>query len=652
MAGPATRRLSGTVLAAVLLAASGLAAAEGPRLAAGHAGTPCVACHPPGQPGGRPTRCSGDGCHADVTRTYLSSDHDRRHLTASQLACTACHGGHPVVSGRAALTLACENRVERVCSGCHEAERYAVGAPAPSRKSIPARGGGVHTSARERRGCEAVAISCFTCHGSHTILAPGNRESPVSRQRIAVTCGRCHPEELERYRASSHAAGVAASDGVSPTCVSCHGAHAIAPATGMRTPTGAEEVVFTCAECHEDPDVLRISGLPLAVIDSYESSVHGIAYAHGIHDVATCVSCHGAHLVLAASNPRSKVNPDNIRTTCAACHGSVSAGMLAAVRHPGGRPGVRGVLARLKLYFPVAGTSVNPLLVSGMGGVVGILSGIFGVGGGFLMTPLLILIGIPAAVAAATDAAQITAGASSGAISHARLGNVDFRMGLAMVAGSWPGGFVGVQVVHALRTMGNFDFFLKLLYVLLLGFTGITMFVEGVRTLRGRSPGPEPGPGRLSRLFDRLPIQVSFPKSGLRTSVFVPITAGFVVGILAAFLGVGGGFILMPVMIYMIGIPTRVAVGTGLFQIVLTCAYVTLQQSVTNHTVDVLLAVALFAGSTIGAQLGVMASRRLKGEQIRVLLAVIVLGVMLVLLYQLMATPEHLIQFATSGGGH
>ncbi|MCG6962442.1 MAG: sulfite exporter TauE/SafE family protein [Acidobacteria bacterium] len=310
------------------------------------------------------------------------------------------------------------------------------------------------------------------------------------------------------------------------------------------------------------------------------------------------------------------------------------------------------MLRRIKLYFPVAGTSVNPLLVSGMGGVVGILSGIFGVGGGFLMTPLLILIGIPAAVAAATDAAQITAGASSGAISHARLGNVDFRMGLAMVAGSWPGGFVGVQVVHLLRTMGNFDFFLKLLYVLLLGFTGITMFIEGVRTLRGRSPSAEPGPGRLSRLFDRLPLQISFPKSGLRTSIFVPIAAGFVVGILAAFLGVGGGFILMPVMIYMIGIPTRVAVGTGLFQIVLTCAYVTLQQSVTNHTVDVLLAVALFAGSTIGAQLGVLASRRLKGEQIRVLLAVIVLGVMLVLLYQLMARPEYLIQFATSGGAH
>jgi uncharacterized membrane protein YfcA len=178
------------------------------------------------------------------------------------------------------------------------------------------------------------------------------------------------------------------------------------------------------------------------------------------------------------------------------------------------------------------------------------------------------------------------------------------------------------------------------------------MFLEGVRTLRGKSPSGEPKAGRLSLLFRRLPFQVYFPKSGLTTSVILPVGAGFLVGVLAAFLGVGGGFIMLPTMIYIIGIPTRVAVGTDLFQIVLTSANVTLQQAITNHTVDLLLAVTLFAGSTIGAQFGVMASRRLKGEQIRVFLAIIVLVVMGILLFQLLATPGYLIDFARSGGGH
>jgi len=294
---------------------------------------------------------------------------------------------------------------------------------------------------------------------------------------------------------------------------------------------------------------------------------------------------------------------------------------------------------------------MNPLLVTGSGFIVGFLSGVFGVGGGFLMTPLLIFIGIPAAVAAATDAAQITAGASSGMMSHARLGHVDFKMGLAMVIGGWPGGFLGVEAVQHLRAMGHFDFFLKLAYVMLLGFTGTFMFLEGLRSLRRRSTKSEPGPSRLTRAAERLPLQVRFPKSGLKTSVLEPIAVGLVVGVLAAFLGVGGGFMLIPAMVYVIGIPTRIAVGTGLFQEVLVCAFVTMQQSARNHTVDLILAAALFVGSILGAQLGVAANRHLRGEQIRVLLAIIVLGVMLALLYRLVATPQLLIQFARAGGG-
>jgi len=167
---------------------------------------------------------------------------------------------------------------------------------------------------------------------------------------------------------------------------------------------------------------------------------------------------------------------------------------IRSVVHPSEWPGFWGSLKSLNLYFPVARTALNPLLVSGMGALVGFLSGLFGVGGGFLMTPLLIFIGVPAAVAAATDAAQITAGASSGALSHARIGNVDFKMGLVMVAGGWIGGFAGVQLVALLRHLGNFDFYLKAVYVLVLGFIGTAMFLEGVRTCGARRPRASRGP--------------------------------------------------------------------------------------------------------------------------------------------------------------
>ncbi len=454
------------------------------------------------------------------------------------------------------------------------------------------------------------------------------------------------------YAESSHGRGVAKGDAVSPTCISCHGAHGISRVRDPAAPTSSTRVVFTCAECHEDPAVLRVANLPYAAVERYQETFHGIAQAHGISEVATCVSCHGSHDVLPASDPRSHVYSANLEDTCGSCHPAVTADMVAAVQHPGGRLGFWVLLDNLRIYFPTASTAVNSLLVSGMGALVGFLSGLFGVGGGFLMTPLLIFIGIPPAVAAATDAAQITAGATSGALSHSRLGNVDYKMGLVMVLGGWTGGYVGVQLVHLLRNLGNFDFVLRLVYVLILSFIGGTMFWEGLRTLWGRTAWGEPSPSRLSRALSRLPLQIAFPKSGLQISALLPVSAGFAVGVLAAFLGVGGGFIMLPTMIYIIGIPTRVAVGTDLFQIVLTSANVTLQQAVTNHTVDLVLAVTLFIGSTIGAQFGVLASRRLRGEQIRVFLAVIVLVVMGVLLYQLITPPAHLFDFAKSGGGH
>jgi hypothetical protein len=469
---------------------------------------------------------------------------------------------------------------------------------------------------------------------------------------VAVTCGRCHEPERALYTASVHGTAVAKGDQAAPTCVSCHGGHVLLQGRTAGSAANAGKVPITCARCHEDPAVLRHTSLPYAAVEGYEATFHGDALAHGIAEVATCASCHGAHDVLPASDPRSRVNPANLKTTCGSCHRQVTAEMIAAITHDEGPPEKESLLQRLKVYFPVAGTPLNPLLISGMGALVGFLSGLFGVGGGFLMTPLLIFIGIPAAVAAATDAAQITAGATSGALSHSRLGNVDYKMGLVIVAGGVSGGFVGVQIVKLLRNLGNFDFFLKGVYVLVLGFIGTTMFLEGLRAWRGRGQAGEPKKGRLTLFFARLPLQMYFPKCGLRTSVFLPVLAGFMVGVLAAFLGVGGGFIMLPAMIYIIGIPTRVAVGTDLFQIVLTSANVSLQQAIVNHTVDILLAVVLFAGSVIGAQFGVMASKHLRGEQIRVFLAIIVMAVMAMLLFQLLSTPAHLIDFAKSGGGH
>ncbi len=497
-----------------------------------------------------------------------------------------------------------------------------------------------------------AGLSCGECHRSGSHPSPDDRVSALSAKDVPTSCGRCHQAQLTAYQASSHGRGAAAGNGLSPTCVSCHGSHTVQPVGSEAGSNFASRISLTCARCHDDPELLRQTSLPSSAVEGFEATFHGIARFHGMSDVAGCPACHGAHQILPASDPRSTLSRVNVEHTCHACHLDVTAAMIAKVRHQEGPIQTRTLLDRFRVYFPVAQVAANPLLITGMGALVGFLSGLFGVGGGFLMTPLLIFSGIPAAVAAATDAAQITAGASSGALSHSRIGNVDFKMGLFIVGGGWTGGFAGVQLVHVLRSLGNFDFFLKLTYVLVLGLIGLTMLREGMRAWRSRAPTGEPPRGALTVLFARLPLQVSFPRSGLKTSAILPVAAGFLVGVLAAFLGVGGGFIMLPAMIYIIGIPTRVAVGTDLFQIVLTSANITWQQAVTNHTVDVMLAVALFVGSVIGAQFGVMASRRLRGEQIRVFLALIVLVVMAILLVQLLSPPAQLIDFASSGGGH
>ena len=302
------------------------------------------------------------------------------------------------------------------------------------------------------------------------------------------------------------------------------------------------------------------------------------------------------------------------------------------------------------LYLPIAGNSVNVLLIFGLGGLVGILSGIFGVGGGFLMTPLLIMIGIPPTIAAASDSNQIVGASTSGTLAHYKMGNVDFKMGILLLIGGVIGGTLGVQVIKVLREMGNADFLIKITYVLMLGFVGSYMFIESLQALR-KKKAPATAPqkeSKYAKLIGKLPWQTDFKKSGIRLSVLMPLVLGVFVGILAAIMGVGGGFIMVPVMVYMLRMPMHVVVGTSLFQILFTCVDVTIMQSYSNHTVDFILALILLLGSTLGAQFGAKISKKLKGDQLKILLASLVLIVMVKMLLDLLLTPH--IMLALKGG--
>lgn len=305
------------------------------------------------------------------------------------------------------------------------------------------------------------------------------------------------------------------------------------------------------------------------------------------------------------------------------------------------------------IYLPIAGASVNIFLLLGLGGLVGFLSGLFGVGGGFLMTPLLIMAGIPPLVAAASDSNQIVAASTSATYAHYRMGNVDFKMGILLLIGGVVGGALGVQLIHILRSMGNADFVIKITYVVMLGVVGFYMFMESLQSLRKASMAVkkiEPSkPSLYVRMVHALPLQMKFPKSGVTLSVFLPLILGIFVGILAAIMGVGGGFIMVPVMVYMLRMPMHVVVGTSLFQILFTCVNVTVLQAVENHTVDMILAVILLLGSTVGAQFGARLSRRLKGDQLKIILASVVLLVMVEMLLGLILSPSVMLSYK---GGH
>lgn len=306
------------------------------------------------------------------------------------------------------------------------------------------------------------------------------------------------------------------------------------------------------------------------------------------------------------------------------------------------------------LYLPVALTSINILVPVGLGLAVGLLSGLFGVGGGFLMTPLLIMFGIPSTVAAATDSNQIVAASTSGTYAHWKVGNVDFKMGLYLLAGGFLGGVVGVQAIKLLHAMGNADFVIKMTYVLMLGIVGTYMFIESLQSMK-KKKGPavdevkEKKESAVGKFLKALPLQTHFEKSGITHSVLVPIVLGGFVGVLAAIMGVGGGFLMVPIMVYMLRMPMHVVVGTSLFQILFTCIEVTFLQAYTNHNVDFILAVLLLLGSTVGAQVGTVFGRKLKADQLKILLAGIVLAVTVKIVFELTLTPSLLISQA---GGH
>ncbi|MCX8952575.1 sulfite exporter TauE/SafE family protein [Ruegeria sp. NA] len=305
----------------------------------------------------------------------------------------------------------------------------------------------------------------------------------------------------------------------------------------------------------------------------------------------------------------------------------------------------------MHIYLPIAEVSVNAFLLLGLGGMVGILSGMFGVGGGFLMTPLLFFIGIPPAVAVATEANQIVASSFSGVLAHFRRKTVDLKMGTVLLTGGLIGAALGVVVFNYLKSLGQVDLLVTLCYVVFLGIIGSLMFIESLRALRkAKKGGAAPAKRRQRGWVHSMPFKMRFRTSGLYISVIPPAVVGLSVGVLSAIMGVGGGFIMVPAMIYLLGMPTKVVVGTSLFQIIFVTAFTTMLHATTNYTVDIVLAVLLLVGGVVGAQIGTVIGSRMPAEQLRVLLAALVLVVCGKLALDLLLEPSELFSLGNSGG--
>jgi uncharacterized protein len=304
----------------------------------------------------------------------------------------------------------------------------------------------------------------------------------------------------------------------------------------------------------------------------------------------------------------------------------------------------------MQVYLPIAETTVNAFTLLGVGGGVGVLSGMFGVGGGFLITPLLFFIGVPPAVAVATGVNQVVAASISGVLTHLKRKTVDLRMGSVLLAGGLVGSLVGIWFFTVMSRLGQIDLLVQLSYVLFLGVIGALMFQESLRALlRAKSANPPRRKLHTHNWVHNLPWKIKFRTSGLYISVFPPLLVGFGVGVLSAIMGVGGGFILVPAMIYLLGMPTKVVIGTSLFQVTFVAAFTTMLHAVTSQTVDVLLALFLIIGGVVGAQVGTRIGLKLPAEQLRILMALLVLAVAIKIGLDLVLTPRELYSITIPG---
>ncbi len=297
----------------------------------------------------------------------------------------------------------------------------------------------------------------------------------------------------------------------------------------------------------------------------------------------------------------------------------------------------------MQIYLPIAELSIAAESVLLLGGIVGFMSGIFGVGGGFLTTPFLIFMGIPPAVAVGTQSSQLVASGVAGSMGHFKRGNVDVKIGGVMLGGGVIGSFVGILIFRMLEYLGQIDFAVSLLYVLLLGGIGLMMLYESLMTtFRKKKMSSEFNAFRVSPILSRLPYKMRFPHSKLYISALVPAGIGFVGGILASILGIGGGFLIVPAMIYILGMPTILAAGTSLFQMIFITASATLMHATMNNTVDIVLAGILIVGGVIGTQFGVVFAKYIKPLHARITLAILVLAVSFRLALELFIEPVEL----------
>jgi uncharacterized membrane protein YfcA len=301
----------------------------------------------------------------------------------------------------------------------------------------------------------------------------------------------------------------------------------------------------------------------------------------------------------------------------------------------------------MEIYLPIAQVTQDVFVLLGIGLAMGFLSGLFGVGGGFLLTPILIFIGIPEPVAVASSANQLVGASLSGVITHWRRGNVDFKMGIVLVAGGIVGSLGGVQLFSLLRRLGQIDLVISLSYVILLSTLGTMMMIESVGAiLRASQPGAPPRRLHQHGWFHRLPFKIRFRRSKLYISALLPLSLGFGIGMLSAILGIGGGFLVVPAMIYILGMPASVVPGTSLFQTIFITASATILQAVTNQTVDLPLALMILIGAVVGVQYGARLGARMSGEYLRVMLAAIILAVGAKLLFDLTVPPDNVYSVA------